>query len=278
MVKFVTDSSTDMSPDKSINLEIVPLKIYTDERDFVDDSSLDVHDMLVYLKNYKDRSYTSCPSTESWLEAFEGGDEIYCITLTSLISGAYNSACNARDIYLEKHPDAKVCVIDTLTTGPEMRLTVEKVIEWRNAGKSFDEISSQIQDYIHSTRLLFSFQSLHNFAQNGRVSKVVASAVGMLNIRILGTASPEGTIQPMYKCRGDKSANKKLISELEAIGYKGGRMNICQIEALPLANALVEEIKAAFPGAEPHVYPAHGLCSYYGEGGGIILGLETSNN
>lgn len=274
MIKFVTDSSCDNYRYGDTDIAVAPLKIYTAEREFVDTTDLDVHEMLDYLLGFSGRSYTACPSTESWLDAFAGGDEIYVVTMTSHLSGTYNSACAARDMYLESHPDAKICIVDTLTTGPEMRLTVEKIIEWRNAGKSFEEISSEIGSYVSKTRLFFAFKSLHNFAQNGRVNKAIALLIEKLNIRITGTASIDGDIKPMHKCRGEKNALERVITDIKEAGFRGGKFRVCHIENEALALQLCERIRALYPDADIESYPARGLCSYYGERGGIIIGCE----
>ncbi|MCQ2494781.1 MAG: DegV family EDD domain-containing protein [Lachnospiraceae bacterium] len=274
MFKFVADSSCDVDMLDGVKIETVPLTISTDERDFVDTMDMDVHEMLDYLLEYKGRSYTACPSTESWLKAYEGADELYVIAMTSHLSGTYNSACVARDIYLESNPDAKICIVDTLTTGPEMRLTIEKMIEWKKAGKSFEEISAGVKEYLDSTRLFFAFKSLHNFAQNGRVNKLVAAMVEKLNITITGTASEEGNIQPGQKIRGTKKVVNHLLDEIQKAGFKGGKLRICYIENEELARLVSDGLKALYPGLESQIYPARGLCSYYGERGGIIIGCE----
>ncbi len=274
MIKYVTDSSCDTYSYAQSEVLVAPLRIYTKERDFLDTKEMDVHEMLDYLLEYNDRSYTACPSTESWLEAFKGGDEIYVITMTSQLSGTYTSACIAKDIYLESNPDAKILIVDTLSTGPEMRLVLEKIIELKNSGKSFDEVSSEVSKYLNNTRLFFSFKSLHNFAQNGRVNKVIASLVGKLGISIIGTASPDGDIEPKIKCRGVNAVITKLISEIAKSGFTGGKLRICHIENEDLAAKIGEKIKRLYPDTDLVIYPARGLCSYYGERGGIIIGCE----
>ncbi len=273
MYKFVSDSSCDVDMLNGVKIETVPLTISTDERDFVDTMDMDVHEMLDYLAQYKGRSYSACPSTESWLKSFEGADEVYVLSLSGNISGTYNSACVAKDIYLESNPDTKILVFDTLTTGPEMRLAIEKVIEWKEAGKSFEEISSSLRAYVDSTRLFFAFKSLHNFAANGRVNKLVAAMVEKLNITITGTAE-EGDIKPGQKIRGTKKVVGHMLDEMTNAGFKGGKVRIVHIENEELANLVSESIKASYPGAEIVIYPARGLVSYYGERGGIIIGCE----
>jgi DegV family protein with EDD domain len=274
MIKYVTDSSCDTINYDGIDVAVAPLKIYTSERDFVDNEDLDVHEMIEYLLSYKDRSYTSCPSTESWLQAYEGGDEIYVITLTSNISGTYNSACAAKEEYIKDHPQARILVVDTLSTGPEMRLILERIIEWKKEGKTFEEISKYVEDYKKTTRLFFAFKSLHNFAQNGRVNKVLASMIAKLNISIIGTASEKGDIEPQIKCRGINNVLTRLTEELTKAGFHGGKLRICHIENKELAEKLGQKIKDLYPETDLCIYPARGLCSYYGERGGIIIGCE----
>jgi DegV family protein with EDD domain len=274
MIKYVTDSSCDTINYDGIDVAVAPLRIYTSERDFVDNEELDVHEMIEYLLSYKDRSYTSCPSTESWLQAYEGGDEIYVITLTSNISGTYNSACAAKEEYIKDHPQARILVVDTLSTGPEMRLILEKIIEWKKEGKTFEEISKYVEDYKKTTRLFFAFKSLHNFAQNGRVNKVLASMIAKLNISIIGTASEKGDIEPQIKCRGINNVLTRLTEELTKAGFHGGKLRICHIENKELAEKLGQKIKDLYPETDLCIYPARGLCSYYGERGGIIIGCE----
>ena len=274
MIKYVTDSSCDTINYDGIDVAVAPLRIYTSERDFVDNEDLDVHEMIEYLLSYKDRSYTSCPSTESWLQAYEGGDEIYVITLTSNISGTYNSACAAKEEYIKAHQQARILVVDTLSTGPEMRLILEKIIEWKKEGKTFEEISKYVEDYKKTPRLFFAFKSLHNFAQNGRVNKVLASMIAKLNISIIGTASEKGDIEPQIKCRGINNVLTRLTEELTKAGFHGGKLRICHIENKELADKLGQKIKDLYPETDLCIYPARGLCSYYGERGGIIIGCE----
>ncbi|MBQ1849619.1 MAG: DegV family protein [Lachnospiraceae bacterium] len=274
MYKIVADSSCDMNDFPGIPFETVPLTLSTDEKSFVDSPGLNVKEVLDYLYAHHGRSYTACPSTQSWLDSFEGADEIYVVTITSGLSGTYASAGVARDQYLSEHPEVKICIVDSLSTGPGCVLLIEKIAELKAAGKSFEEISKEIVQYQKSLKLYFGLQSLHNLAAGGRVPKLVASAIGIMNIRILGTASPEGTIAPIAKCRGDKRVLEKIVEEIKACGYHGGKIRICHVENLALANEIVSKIKEFFGDIDVSIIPARGLCSYYAERGGIILGCE----
>ena len=274
MYKIIADSSCDLKNFSGAAFETVPLVLSTDEKTFVDDVSLDVPGFLDYLYSYHGRSYTACPSVQSWLDAFEGADEIYAVTITSGLSGTYASAVTAQKQYQAKHPEVKICIVDSLSTGPGLALLIEKIAEWKAQGQSFDYVSTEINAYQKSLRLFFCLQSLHNLAVNGRVSKLVASAIGIMNIRILGTASTKGTIEPVAKCRGDKKVLEKMMEEIEKCGYKGGKIRICHVENQALAEMIIQKIKERFGAIDVKLIPARGLCSYYAERGGIILGLE----
>ena len=275
MVKFIADSACDLKEYPGICFETVPLSISTDERDYTDDEGLDVHEVLDYLASYNNRSFTASPTTESWLKAFEGADEIYCVTITSGLSGTYSGANVAKEMYLSEHPDAKIYVVDSLSTGPGMVLLLEKLAELKSQGKSFEEVCAAIEKYRKRLKLYFSLSSLHNLAQNGRVSKIIASAIGFMNIKILGTASKEGTIEQVGKCRGNNRMIDKIIEQLKESGFTAGKIRICHVECLEFANAVADKIRSIFNCSDIKIVPARGLCSYYAERGGIIIGCET---
>lgn len=204
-MRLVADSACDIKELRGMVFKAVPLTISTDNEEFCDDGQLDIHRMLDILEKHKGRSYTACPGIDAWLEAFGDDDEIFVVTITAGMSGTYNSAMAARAVYLEEHPQAKVRVIDSKSTGPQMRIILEQLQQMIKEGKTFEEIDGAIDVYMQKTRLFCSLKSLHNLAQNGRVSKVVASAAEVLGISVIGTASSHGTLEAIGKCRGDKN-------------------------------------------------------------------------
>lgn len=274
-MRIVADSSCDLYSLDVPDFRTVPLTIYTDERSFTDDTSLDIKDMLDYLASYKGRSYTSCPSVDAWLCAFEGAEEIFVSTVTSSLSGSYNSAVLAAQMYQEEHPEAKISVIDSLSTGAEEILLLYKLAELAKAGESFEDIDTKIRDYLKHSRLFFSFFSLHNLSQNGRVSKAAATVLGVLNISVTGTASEEGKISVTGKARGERKSIRVLIEDMVKAGYNGGRAVITHVENESMAELLKQEILKVYPWADLYILPARGLCSYYMERRGVVISCET---
>lgn len=272
--KIVADSSCDMWELNGVDFAVAPITISTDNKHYVDNQELDVHLMSEELAKYKGVSHTACPSVGSWLDCYEGYDEVFVVTLTGAMSGTYNSAMTAKGIYEEENENVKVHVFDSLSTGPEMRLLIEKLKEMIEEDLPFEEIVEKGQDYLNHSRLFFALKSLHNFAMNGRVSKAVASAIGVLNISIFATASEEGTIQQISKCRGEKKVVKSMIEHLENAGYHGGKVRISHADNLKLAHIVRDKILELYPNADIIVYPMGGLCTYYAEIGGLLVGCE----
>lgn len=274
-IKIVADSSADVLALSNVSFASAPLKIVTDNKEYIDNADLDVAAMLSELKSYKGKSHTSCPSTGEFLEAFGDADNIFCITITSNLSGSFNAAQTAAKMYIEQHPERRVHVIDSLSTGPEMYIVIEKLIALAEECDSFDEIVKDISDYnLNHTRLLFALESMHNLANNGRVSHLTAKMAGLLGIRAIGRASDVGTLEMICKSRGAKHAANDLFANMKGDGYKGAKVRIHHAQNLSAAEMLYSLIKSEFPNAEIVIGEARGLCSFYAEAGGLLVGFE----
>ena len=230
--------------------------------------------MVEYLDHYRGKSKSSCPNTGDWLEAFGDADEIFCVTITSGLSGSYNSACAAKQIYESEHPGRRVFVLDTLSAGPEITLVIEKLEELLASNAAYETVCERITQYLKRTGLIFMLKSLKTFANNGRVSPLVAKIVGIAGICIVGRASDEGTLEPMHKCRGERRSLEMLISDLEREGFRAGKISIghCQNESGALQ--LKDLILSKFKNAVIEIHPFRGLCSFYAERGGVLVGFE----
>ena len=273
-IRIVADSSANIVALEQVRFALAPLKIITADREFVDDDTLCAEKMVAYFDQYKGKSKTSCPNSADWLEAFGDSEEVFCVTITSGLSGSYNAACVAKKLYESEHPDRKVCVIDSLSAGPELKLIVEKLEEWILQEKSYDQICEGIRDYTQKTGLLFMLESLKNFAANGRVSPAVARIAGLLGIRIVGKASDQGQLQPMDKCRGESRGLEAIITHLREFGLTRGKVRIDHCCNEGAAVRLQEKIREIFPRVDVKISQCRGLCSYYAEKGGLLVGFE----
>lgn len=273
--RIAADSSCNLLALDGADFVSVPLAIRTDAEEFRDDASLDVDAMVAALRATKGRSYSACPNIAQWEEAFGERGDVIAFTITSGLSGSYNAACAAKEICRQRDPSRRIHVVDSLSAGPEIALLIEKALSETRAGADFDGVRRAVQEYRERTRLLFALESMHNLAQNGRVNRLVATMAGVLGIRAVGQASAEGTLEMLGKARGARRTRQLMLSEMERLGYRGGsaRIGHCQNETLALE--IRDEIRQRFPAADAQIHPLRGLCSYYAERGGIMLGFET---
>ena len=272
--KIVADSSIDVKAVSGVDFAVAPLKIITAEREFVDDDSLDIEAMADYLLTYSGKSQTSCPNPADWISAFADADRVFCITITATLSGSYNAAMIAKRRYEEEHPDRRVFVINSLSTGPEMALIADKLSALISEGMEFDAICEAITEYTKTTGLLFMLESMRNLVNNGRVSPIVAKIAGFLGFRVVGKASDKGDLEQLDKCRGEPRALASMLENMKKLGYSGKRVNIAHCLNESAAQKLKALIVAEFADADVKIYSLGGLCSFYAEKHGIIVGFE----
>ena len=257
-IRLVADSSCDLLSLDGVDFVSVPLTLRTETEEFRDDARLDVDAMVATLRATKGRSYSACPNVADWEKAFGESGDVLAFTITSSLSGSYSAAC-----------------VDTLSAGPETMLLLEKAASAQRGGASFDEVCRVVEELQRHTHLLFSLESMHNLAQNGRISKLAATAAGVLGIRAVGQASAEGTLEMLGKCRGERKTQEFLLQEMERLGYKGGSVRIGHCGNAAFSLELYTELRRRLPNADVRRYPLRGLCSYYAERGGIMMGFET---
>ena len=270
---IVSDSSSNVFSVPRANFCSVPLKIRVGEKEYVDGPDVDLEDMVEVLKAYKGKSSSSCPNVQEWLDAFGDADEVYGVTITRNLSGSYNAAYQAAQIYMEMHPGRKAYIFDSFTAGAEQAMVTMKIAELAQQGYSFEDIKEKVLEFQSYTHTLFCLESLTNLARNGRVNPAVARIAGMLGIRLIGTAK-EGRIEPIHKVRGHKKAMQTLVDVMAEWGYRGGMVRISECFAEEQANDLKELILAKWPEAQILIEPNGALCSYYAEVGGMIVGFE----
>ena len=271
--KIAADSSANLTQQDGVSP--VPLRIMLGDREFVDNAALDLPAFVQEMTDYKGRNTTACPGPGDWLAAFEGADTVFALTITGALSGSCNAARLAAEQYEKDRPGAKVYVLDTRSTGPEMRLLAERLRARLQAGDDPETVWRDARQYIERTELLFALGSLHNLVQNGRVSRAVGAAAGLLGIRVVGRASDKGELEPLHKCRGEARALDAIVQEMADRGFRGGRVHIDHAENEAAAQQLCHKLRLKFPGCKPTVGRCGALCSYYAERGGLLVGCET---
>ena len=149
----------------------------------------------------------------------------------------------------------------------------EKIMELTVEGADFDTVCKKVEAYHKKTQLVFMLESLKNLANNGRVSHAVAKITGILGIRLVGMAL-EGVLEPLDKCRGAKKAIQALATRMKELGYQGGKVRIAHCMNPEAAKELISLLKAEFHDICTDICATGGLCSYYAEKGGLLVGFE----
>lgn len=272
-IKIVTDSSSNMHTLEGVDFACAPLTIRANEKEFRDDETLNVLEMVEYLAKYKGKSGSACPGVGEWLDAFGDADEVYCVTIISTLSGSYNAAMTAKAQYEEENPGKKVFVLDSYSAGPEPKLLVEKIRDLVLEGKDFETVCKEVTEYKEKRScLIFCLESLKNLANNGRTSHAVAALCSVIGIRVVGDV--KDGLHPTDKCRGEKKALMTIFKNMKEKGYVGGTVVIDHCFNETAATALKNTIKAEFAEAKVRIEKTMGLCSFYAEKGGLMIGFE----
>ncbi len=274
---IIGDSSTNLSisEQKQYNMKIAPLTIRVDGTEYVDDENLNIKDLVKRLENSKKEAKTSCPSTQEYIDLFTGDYEnIFIITLSSKLSGSYNSALLAARMYNEKHPEVKIHVFDSRAAASSQYLIAFKLHELSEQGLSFEEIVKKTDTYIDNIQLLFILDKLDNLEKNGRISFIKLKIAQLLNLKLILKQTKEGTIDLSDKARGPKKAISKMVKSMETFKEINSdtKVVIFHCEALERAEAVKKIIEKYHTSIKDiKIIAMKGLNSTYAEKGGIIM-------
>ncbi len=282
---IVADSSCNLRSLPGLKDDIeyisVPLTIHVGGVDYIDDEHLDVHELNERIASEEEASSSSCPSAGAWAEAFRTADNVIAVCISSNLSGSFEAANMARNIVLDEYArehdgvisGKNIHVVNSRAAGGKLELIVELLHRYLNDNNpTFDEAVSYIENVEDRSQVLFSLSSYENLMKNGRMPRIAGTIASKLNIRVLGTASAEGTIKIVGPARGEKKMAKKIIGVMESDGYSGGMVYIDHVENEPAAEQLKACIAERWPGAEIMILPCGALCSYYAEREGLIIG------
>ena len=219
MYKIVIDSCGELPEDMKADGHFcnVPLEIEIDGYHIKDDETFNQLDFLRRIKESIHGPKSACPSPESFMSAFEGeAEHVYVVTLSGKLSGSYNSAVLAADLYKEEHKEQKqIYVFNSRSASIGETLIGLKVQEYEEAGYSFEEVIQKTEAYISEMNTFFVLETLETLRKAGRLSNLKAFVANTLNIKPVMGSTKEGTIQQLGQARGMKKALK------DGRGYAG---------------------------------------------------------
>lgn len=277
--KIIADSGCDYKQLTNLAsdtlFEVIPFTITIGQHHFRDDSMLDIDKMMDAMEASSEAAGSACPSPQDYIAAYQGAKNIVVVTLTGSLSGSYNSARVAKEMFLEEHPTVNIHLIDSLSAGGEMDLLISEINRLIALDTPYETLVSEITAYQQKTKLLFVLARVNNLVKNGRLSKLVGAVVGLLNIRMVGEASQEGKLELLQKARGHKKAITAAFDEMIKAGYNGGRVIIAHRENEKFCHQLIERVQKSYPHALIEILPTSGLCSFYAEENGVMMGYEV---
>ena len=277
MWHIVSDTSCDLHSleggEGVFDFATIPFSIRIGDREYIDDENMPVEEMLTANENHAEMAQTSCPSPEDWREKFAPEGPALAFTISSALSGSYNSACTAKRMLQEEDPDKQIAVIDSKATGPEVAMLILKARELILAGKAFEAVEEALNREAEKIHTVFALASYHNLIKAGRVSRLIGFIAGHLGFWGIGIGSDEGEIAIRGKARGDRSMIRFLVDEMKKVGSKVNEIRISHCQNEKDAVLLKEQIEAAFPGKAVAIMATRGLDSFDAERRGLIVGF-----
>lgn len=274
--KVVVDSCGELTEEmkKTGIYETASLSMQVNGVNIVDDESFDQADFLRRVAESPECPKSSCPSPERYRQCFEGeAKRVYVVTLSSELSGSYNSAMLAKNLYLEGDDKKQIHIFNSRSASVGETLIAMKIQECEEAGKEFGEVVQTVERYIQGQHTYFVLENLETLRKNGRLTGIKAIVASALNIKPVMGSTPQGTICQLGQARGVRRALGKMVNLIaeESVDTREKNLAIahcnCPERAKEVEKMLLSkiEIKSSF------IVDTAGISSMYANDGGIIV-------
>ncbi len=276
--KIIGDSCMDITAEmrRDPHFQIIPLTLQVDDVQVIDDETFDQKRFLELVKNSPNCPKTACPSPETFKQAYQCEEEdVFVITLSSPLSGSYNSAMVGKKMYEEEFGPKHIAVIDSWSASPgEMRLAM-MIQEYCEAGMAFEEIVEKIEAFkTNKLRTYFVLESLDALKKNGRLTGLSAFFATALNIKPVMSAE-EGVIIKLDQARGiNKALIKMCAAAVERADHPEERIPvIAHCNNRERAELVKKELLRLVDFKDVLITETAGVATVYASDGGIILAI-----
>ncbi len=273
--KIVVDSCCEL-PEECLadeRFEVVPLGLEVGDYRILDDEHFDQAEFLRKVAEYPKCPRSSCPSPERYMEAYHTpADHVYAITLSSHLSGSYNSAELGKRLFLEKYGEKQIHVVDSESASCGEAQIALKLMELEEQGLAFEDIVEKIEAFRSSIHTYFVLDNLETLRKNGRLSAVKALVASTLNIKPV-MAGDKGVIVQRGQCIGIKKALGKmaeLVAE-EVVDAANRTLMITHCNALARAEQVKKMVLEKVRFKKCIILDTHGVSSMYANDGGVIV-------
>ena len=274
--KIVGDSCCDFTAEdlKKEYISRVPLILTVGDTDVIDDDTFDQEKYLDMVDRCPECPRSSCPSPENYMQHFEGAENVFVVTLSSKLSGSYNSAMLAKQIYQENHPDVKIHVFDSKSAAAAQHLICERLERYIEQDLDFKTIVEKTEEYVGEIRTLFVLDNLDTMRKNGRITKVKALAANMLNIKPV-LHGVDGEIQQLDQARGMNKALERMVKDMisKTKDCENRVLAIAHCNCPERAKAVKEKIEKIAKFKKIIIINTAGVSSMYANDGGVIMAV-----
>ncbi|MBR1913782.1 MAG: DegV family protein [Lachnospiraceae bacterium] len=275
-IKIVADSCCEFPEElkREVTCVNVPLILMLGEQTVMDDENFEQKSFLKMVSECKGVPRSACPSPEKYMSAYEGDEDcVFVVTLSSALSGSYNTAVLAKELYEEEHgTDKKIYVFDSKSaSGGEAQVAI-KAAELYRQGKSYEEIVEETESFIAGMNTYFVLESLDVFRKNGRLSNTKAFAANMLSLKPV-CKGVNGIVESAAIQRGIKNALKKMV-EISLEGIKDTKERILIINhcnCYERAAGVLADFISRVEFKKTMILDTRGVSTLYASDGGIIV-------
>jgi len=272
--KLVVDSCCELLPilRDELDAESVPLSLFVDEHEYIDDDNLDINEFLTAMNTSSNPPKSACPSPASFAEKCKDAVNTFIVTLSSKLSGSHNSACIAKDLVNDNN-EGNVVVIDSKSASAGELLISLKLMEFVKNNLPIDDIVANITAFIRDMQTLFVLDNLSTLIKTGRVNKIVGNMANVLKIKPIMGSDGDGNIILIKKTIGSKNA---LIKMVETIGEKcvdtaEKILVITHCNNSIAANMVRDLSDKMYSFKNIHVVKTGGTSSMYANDGGVVI-------
>lgn len=253
----------------------VPLTLEVGDYKVVDDESFNQKEFIEKVASSPQVPRSACPSPEQFMEAYKGEeDEVYVVTLSSHLSGSYNSAEVGKNLYLEKYGTKKIHVVDSESASCGETQLAMRIMQYKEAGLSYEDTVKKVETFKRRMRTYFVLDNLETFRKNGRISGVKALTVSALNIKPI-MVGVFGSIEQKGQAIGTNKALTKMADYVVADvpDTKTRTLMITHCNCPERAEYMLDLMKKRATYKDIVVMDMAGVSTMYANDGGIIVTL-----
>ncbi|HIY63203.1 MAG TPA: DegV family protein [Candidatus Mediterraneibacter stercoripullorum] len=242
----------------------------------VDDQTFDQADFLKRVAESPECPKSSCPSPEEYMSLYEcDARRVYAVTLSSELSGSYNSAELGSRLFREENPEKKIHVFNSRSASVGETLIALKIRECEEKKMSFEEVVRCVESYIEEQHTYFVLENLDVLRKNGRLTGIKSFVASALNIKPVLGSTPQGTICQLGQARGMKKALVKMVERIvqEAQDVENKILAVSHCNCPERARVVEQMLLERMPVKSSFVIDTAGISTMYASDGGIIVVL-----